>query len=114
MNKNEKILEAIFKQLSLDNVKLNSALPISAQFLQLGIDNLYSAIQYVNNLHYAPPSEKFNWQLVLPEKCGTCSTKHSLLVKLANENAVQFALGIGIYKMSGVNYPALQDLLTDA
>lgn len=114
MQQIENSLNRIYKQIALENMPLDQIKPISRQFRDIGIYDLYFAIEYVNNLPYAPPSDKFNWRLVLIEKIGTCSTKHALLVELAREIGVSFALGSGIYKMSGINLPVVQSFLEEA
>jgi len=101
----------IFKEINLDNKLLDPNGAIGKQFYQIGINTLYAAINHVYGLKYQPPSDPFNWNLVISEQCGTCSTRHALLVLLAKENNVSFALGHAIYHLTPERFPMLQPIL---
>jgi hypothetical protein len=48
---------------------------------------------------------------VLPERRGTCSTKHALLAALALEHDAPVELRLGIYPMDGRNTPGIENVL---
>lgn len=80
--------------------------PVSAAFLQKGIYNFSNALHYVRHLPYGRNPDKTRLESVLEEGCGTCSTKHALLVRLAHahqQDRVQLLMGI--FQMNGQNTP---------
>ena len=83
--------------------------PISQAFLKLGLKDFQQACMYVKDLRYQRTSIKSIPLLVLEEKRGTCSSKHALLKKLAEENYFNgIDLMIGIYKMTTENTPGIK------
>ena len=91
-------------------IKLNGN--ISKAFLKIKINNFQQACEYIKNIRYQRISVKSNLLLVLEEKRGTCSSKHALLKKLAEENNINdIELKIGIYKMTAKNTPGLENLI---
>lgn len=56
---------------------------ISDNFIALGIDNLYHAINYTLEFPYGRASDRANFNLVLKEHRGACSTEHALIFQLA-------------------------------
>lgn len=59
---------------------------ISDEFLNRNITDFHSACKLVSELPYKRNSNKNNIQCVFDDLGGTCSTKHSVLRKLALEN----------------------------
>jgi hypothetical protein len=85
---------------------------ISAQFLTRNISDLKGALQFIKMLLYGRNSCKENILTVFTDGCGTCSTKHALIRQLAVENNFDgLKLFIGIYRMTGLNTPAVKDTL---
>lgn len=75
---------------------------ISRAFRRLGIDTIQAAFRFVKQLPYRRNGDKAAVCVVLDEGCGTCSTKHALLYRLAQEQSLQgFALYTGIFRMNG-------------
>ena len=101
----------IFEKIGLENKSIDEKGNIGKQFAQQNIHDLYAAINYIHNLKYQPPSEPFNWNLVIPEQRGTCSTRHALLVVLAQENHIPFTLGQAIYNLTPEKFPIIRSLL---
>jgi hypothetical protein len=94
--------------MNFPNFTIQSNGSISQAFLQIGITDFQQACFYVKNLRYKRTSVKSNLLLVLEEKRGTCSSKHALLKKLAEENDFDnIQLTIGIYKMTPQNTPGI-------
>lgn len=80
--------------------------PVSAAFLQKGIYNFSNALHYVRHLPYGRNPDKTRLESVLEEGRGTCSTKHALLVQLAqahHQDNVQLCMGI--FRMNAQNTP---------
>jgi len=84
----------------------------SAQFLALGIDDYREAARFTNQLPYGRNADRANFTLVLPERRGTCSTKHALLAALAIEQRLPIHLTLGIYEMSERNTPGIGAVLS--
>ena len=89
----------------------NNLKKITSDFLNLKIYNFQQAIDFVKNLPYARNSKRDNYELVLSEKRGTCSTKHALLAKLSEEQNFQFDLYLCIFEMSTENTPKIKKIL---
>ncbi len=84
----------------LVHFKIESKGVVSGCFKQLGINNFNAASQFIATLPYRRNENKNNICCVLDEMCGTCSTKHATLRKLALENnRPQIKLVLGIFKM---------------
>lgn len=104
-------LLALLKQINVPNSPILNVGMRSKQFLKKQLVNFHEAIDYVYQLKYAPPSEPFNFKLILEEEKGTCSTKHALLVALATELDLPVQLGLGIYNLTPLRFPLIKDIL---
>ena len=83
---------------------LNQQSTISRMMLEKGIQTFSEACIWVENLPYERISDKKNLEMVILENRGTCSSKHGLLKRLAEENKnSEIELCVGIYKMNGHN-----------
>ncbi len=91
----------------LPRAKLRPAGPVTARLLALGVETFEAAADHVRRLPYGRNSDRDDFQLVLSERRGTCSTKHALLAALALEQGLDVALCIGIYEMTGRNTPGV-------
>ncbi|HRF76220.1 MAG TPA: hypothetical protein PLJ00_09045 [Chitinophagales bacterium] len=70
------------------------------------------ACRYVALLPYRRNQDKKNMLCVAEEKCGTCSTKHTLLKKVAEEHDKDdIHLVIGIYFLNQHNTPKAKPIL---
>lgn len=68
--------------------------------------------EYIQNLPYRRNSNKEDIEIILKEKCGTCSTKHAFLKDFAEkEGLTEVKLILGIFKMSGENTTAVKEVL---
>ena len=86
---------------------------ISRSFNNLEIKTFAEACNWVNNLDYRRNTDKNNNLVLFEELCGTCSTKHALLKRLADENEDNsLRLILGIFTMNSRNTPAIKDVLT--
>lgn len=68
------------------NFNIVSDQEISQLFKQNNCFDFHSASEFVRNLPYKKNLNKDNLVTVFIDECGTCSTKHALLKKLAEEN----------------------------
>jgi hypothetical protein len=95
----------------LNNDFLSDHGPLSQEFLALGCVHWKEALCYVNQIPYARNSNSNNFHLVLEEQRGTCSTKHALLVALAEEQQFPLQLMMGLMEMTAEKFPLLAPVL---
>ena len=85
---------------------------VSRAFIAKGITSFIDACVYVKNLPYGRNENKDNALAVFNDNCGTCSTKHAALKRLADENSLEgLQLVTAIYKMNRANTPGIGDVL---
>ncbi|WP_367208860.1 GNAT family N-acetyltransferase [Sphingobacterium sp. R2] len=96
----------------LDFAIENKSGAISESFSSIGINTFKQASEWVSHLDYKRNRDKNNKLVLFEELCGTCSTKHALLKRLADENGNQnLKLILGIFNMNGRNTPAIKGVL---
>lgn len=94
------------------NFDIKSDRLISQAFLNLQKDNFWQAASYIQDLDYKRNSDKTNPLAVLEDGFGTCSTKHALLKRLADENKKSnIQLMLGIFTMNSYNAPKIESVL---
>jgi hypothetical protein len=92
--------------------KIISTGPVSREFTSRNIFTFLQAAEFVEQLPYKRNSDKLNLITVFTDNCATCSTKHALLKKLADENHFEgISLVLGLFKMSAQNTPAAAGIL---
>lgn len=85
---------------------------ISKEFIDRNILTFQQASLFVRHLAYGRNTDKNNLASVFTDNCGTCSTKHALLKRLAEENNFEaIKLIVGLFKMNGSNTPAISETL---
>jgi len=86
--------------------------PISKEFLKNNITNFRMASLFIKELPYKRNKNKDDLLSIFSDGCGTCSTKHALLKKLADENGFKnIQLILGIFKMNTRNTPSVKQTL---
>lgn len=72
-------------------------------------------LNFVKELPYGRNANREDFSLVLKEEQGTCSSKHSLLKKVAQRNNIgNVKLIMGVYKMNHLNTPKIGNTLLDS
>jgi len=94
-----------------DPVALAGKGEISIAFMRAGALDYRAAANFVSRLPYRRNSDVRDPLVVMREGCGTCSTKHALLCRLAKELRLDIVLVVGIYEMSGENTPGIGGVL---
>lgn len=85
---------------------------ISKEFIDRNILTFNKASIFVRQLAYGRNADKNNLASVFTDNCGTCSTKHALLKKLADENNFKkVKLIVGLFKMNKKNTPEISETL---
>jgi len=85
---------------------------ISKEFIARNILTFNQASIFVRQLAYGRNADKNNLASVFTDNCGTCSTKHALLKKLADENNFEkVKLIVGLFKMNKKNTPEISETL---
>ncbi len=86
---------------------------ISNQFIRRGILTFEEACSYIKTIPYGRNADKLDSLCVFNDQKGTCSTKHALLKRLAEENGHNdIMLMMGIFRMNGQNTPQTQQVLS--
>lgn len=94
------------------NFDIKPAGPISGRFLLLNIQTFTEATIFVRRLPYGRNDNKSDLTTLFTDNCGTCSTKHALLKKLAEENSIDnLKLMTGIFRMHSDNTPKVSTTL---
>lgn len=96
---------------SMEAIPLRSAGEITQAFVQLGFSDLRGVARYIEALRYGRNTLPERPLVVLEERCGTCSTKHALMRRLAGEQSIPMSLTVGIYEMSERNTPGIGRVL---
>jgi thiol-disulfide isomerase/thioredoxin len=85
---------------------------ISKEFVDRNILTFNQATLFVRQIAYGRNSDKNNLTSVFADNCGTCSTKHALLKRLADENKFEnVKLMVGLFKMNKQNTPEISATL---
>jgi len=96
---------------ALPAAQLRGSGPTTSAFIERGVSSFRDAARFVAALPYGRNSNRSDQLMVLLENKGTCSTKHALLARLAQEQNLPIALCIGIYEMDGLNTPGVGAVL---
>ena len=99
---------------ALPNAKLDTGLPLAAEFHLRNCQNFLQAAQYVQNLPYGRNTGSPAYLSVLADGRGTCSSKHALISALAQEQGLDVRLILGIYEMDDANTPGVGAVLNAA
>lgn len=92
--------------------EITSTGPVSAAFLLRGIKRFSQAAAFVKSIPYGRNGNKEDALAVFKDNAGTCSTKHALLKRLAEEQGYDDCkLMIGIFRMHGRNSPPVTNTL---
>lgn len=94
------------------NAKLKSKDALTSIITDQGINSWADLIAFVKSLPYGRNSNRTDFQLVITEKKGSCSSKHAFLKKVAELNNIpNIKLMLGIYKMNKNNTPNIGNVL---
>lgn len=94
--------------------KLLSKDPLTKLINHIGICTWEDLLDYVKALPYGRNSNRTDFQLVITEKRGTCSSKHAMLKHVADVNTIPTVkLILGMYKMNGINTPNIGKVLVE-
>lgn len=96
------------------DIQLNSNDGLTQLIRSKSIITWSDLLEYVKNLPYGRNANREDFSLVIKESKGTCSSKHALLKKVADNNNIKnVKLVISIYKMNQHNTPGISNILTD-
>ncbi|MCW3121483.1 MAG: hypothetical protein JWQ38_975 [Flavipsychrobacter sp.] len=105
------------------NFPITASGKVSQAFLERGMHDFASAVEYIRDVPYGRNTDKLNLLTVFTDGCATCSTKHGLLKFLADENASQHPPGplqrgnpdvqliLCLFKMDGENTRSVKNIL---
>ena len=79
-----------------------------------GIETWEEALKYVRFLPYGRNSNRTDFKLVITEQKGSCSSKHAMLKKIADQNRIpKIKLILGVYRMHEKNTPKIGSILAE-
>lgn len=91
---------------------IDSAAPVSGAFREAGVTGFSAAAEWVRALPYRRNKDKSDPLVLFTEGCGTCSTKHAALRRLALENGhPELRLMTGLFRMNARNTPKVASVL---
>jgi hypothetical protein len=94
------------------NFSIKSTAPVSINFLKQRIYSFQEAAVFIKELPYRRNANKNDLITIFKDHCGTCSTKHAVLKKLADENSFKgLDLTLGLFKMNAENTPTISSIL---
>ncbi len=97
---------------AIPDFKIQAVGNISRACIDRGLMTFRAACDYVMHLDYGRNPDKEDPISVFRDNCGTCSTKHALLMGLAMENDFpHIRLILGIIKMTKSNTPEISETL---
>ncbi len=97
---------------TLPNFRIQSSNGISSEFLKAGLLTFGDATNFIAGVSYGRNGNKDDLSTVFTDNCGTCSTKHALLKKLADENGhAEIKLVLGLFRMHAGNTPKVAGTL---
>jgi hypothetical protein len=85
--------------------------PVATAFVARGCSTFGDAVNHVWDLRYGRNKHPADTLCVLEEERGTCSTKHALLARLAEEQGIEADLLLGIYMMREENTRGVGNVL---
>lgn len=93
--------------------QLTSQDKLTVLIKKTGVKTWLEAIELVRALPYGRNENRADFNLVIIEQKGTCSSKHAMLKKLADLNKIpNIALILCIYRMTEKNTPKIGNILT--
>jgi hypothetical protein len=99
--------------IALKHYELKSKDKLTEKVLQSGISDWNGLVKFIQKLPYGRNANRTDFNLVIAEGKGSCSSKHAFLKKIADLNGIQnVTLLLGIYKMTEINTPKIGAELT--
>lgn len=93
------------------NQELGSGV-LSTAFKERGIHSFIEACEWIRQLPYKRNNAESDPFRVIHENCGTCSSKHELIKRLAEENGIaNCSLVLCMFRMNGSNTPKVKSIL---
>lgn len=100
---------------SVNQLTFNSTQNLTSLIKMKGIKNWSELIDFIRKLPYGRNANRADFSLVLKENKGTCSSKHSFLKKVAEENNFEnVQLILGMYKMNRLNTPKIGNTILES
>jgi len=98
----------------LPNFKLDPHGKLGERLAKKNIDTFQKAVRYIHMLPYGRPMRPADYWTIIPERKGTCSSKHAYLKALSEENSIHsIGLSLCIYAMTEQNTPGVGEVLQE-
>lgn len=85
---------------ALPDTILQARGPMAEKFLQRGIKTFHEACRWTKQLPYAVNSTSEDSLILFEENCGTCTTKHGAIARLAQEHSLPVHKNLGFYRLN--------------
>ena len=84
----------------LPNPVIDSAGIVSQQFRQLDLTTFHQACYWVKNLPYGSNSSNDDYLIIFAENKATCTNKHGIISRLAEELDLEIYKNLGFYRLN--------------
>lgn len=99
---------------SVQHKKLSSEDELTRSVRSKDIETWNDLLEFVRHLPYGRNQNREDLSLVISEKMGSCSSKHALLRKIAENNQISgVELILGMFKMDHQNTPKIRSTISD-
>lgn len=85
---------------TLPNIPLQPLGIVSQKFIQQGLTTFHEACQWTQNLPYGINTSNEDSLILFEEGCGTCTTKHGAISRLAEEHNLPVYKNLGFYRLN--------------
>ncbi|MEM9089599.1 MAG: hypothetical protein AAGC93_12735 [Cyanobacteria bacterium P01_F01_bin.53] len=96
----------------LPNVEIQNRGPISTIFLAKGITTFQAACRHVKAMPYGSNSNSEDSLILFEEGCGTCTTKHGALARLAQELGLPVYKNLGFYRLNDTIVTGVNEIIS--
>lgn len=99
---------------SVEHLYFNSSDYLTSLIKEKGIKNWSELMEFTRNLPYGRNLNREDFSLIITESKGTCSSKHSFLKKVADQNNFDnVKLILGMYRMNNLNTPKIGNIILE-
>jgi hypothetical protein len=84
----------------LPDVNIEAKGVVSEKFLEHGIETFCAACHWIKDLPYGFNSNSENSFILFQENRGTCTTKHGVIARLAQELELEIYKNLGFYRLN--------------
>ncbi|MEL7350740.1 MAG: hypothetical protein AAF171_16210 [Cyanobacteria bacterium P01_A01_bin.116] len=95
----------------LPDAKIERCGPVSQIFLDRGVESFRAACCAVKAMPYGSNSNSENSLILFEEGCGTCTTKHGAISRLAQELELPIYKNLGFYRLNDTIVTGVNEII---